>query len=305
MNLRALETLRLLERLESVSRVAAYLGCPPSTVSMRVRQIEKEFGFPLMQREGKGVRLTQKGRRLAGYAGQILHSLDQAKRELAERQTLGGRVHIGVAELVAKTWLGNFVREINRRYPAVEVELKVELSNPLARLLEQGELDIIFSPGRLVSHKVFRSRFLGEVAVEFMASPTEWGNLGTITRDRIRNVPIVTLGRDSILHEIAFDWLGEGDFTPRLIDVSNNMSTAGVIAAEGLGVSLLTPLMFEDFVASRRLVVLPSDPMVPPLPYHAHFSAHNRQVLMDEIAELAASVSTFSFPGDGAAAGAR
>ena len=78
----SLHRLRLLRELEArgtVGAVAATLDYTPSAVSQQLRVLEQEAGATLVERAGRGVRLTDAGRVLAEHAGRLLEAAEAAE----------------------------------------------------------------------------------------------------------------------------------------------------------------------------------------------------------------------------------
>ena len=67
----------------SVTAAARALNYAQPSVSHHLARLEAETGATLTQRSGRGIRLTDAGRLLAGRAEEILGRLDAAERELA------------------------------------------------------------------------------------------------------------------------------------------------------------------------------------------------------------------------------
>ena len=69
---RQLSALYALSRLGSLARVATELNLTPPAVSIQLKLLERAAGAPLLERQGRGVRLTEAGALMAQYAGRIL-----------------------------------------------------------------------------------------------------------------------------------------------------------------------------------------------------------------------------------------
>ncbi|WP_457206706.1 LysR family transcriptional regulator, partial [Nocardioides sp. P5_C9_2] len=82
MDVRRLRLLLELSRLGSMSEVAAVLGTSTSSVSQGIAALAREAGAPLVEPEGRRVRLTPAGRRLAEHAVTILAAVDAARLDL-------------------------------------------------------------------------------------------------------------------------------------------------------------------------------------------------------------------------------
>src|SRR3546814_8109277 len=81
-----------------------------STVSMRISELEHRFGVALFDRAHRKVRLTSRGEELLGYTERLLQLTSEIQERIARPEMVSGMVRIGVAEVVAQTWLAAFVR---------------------------------------------------------------------------------------------------------------------------------------------------------------------------------------------------
>src|SRR5579872_6840583 len=80
-----LNRLRLLRELElrgTIARVAAALDYSPSNVSQQLGQLEREVGVPLLERDGRRLRLTTQGRAVAGHAEEVMRLEERTRSAL-------------------------------------------------------------------------------------------------------------------------------------------------------------------------------------------------------------------------------
>src|SRR5688500_15086849 len=73
-------------RLGSLSAAAASLGLAQPTVWAQVHALERLFGVPLMETHGRGCRLTEAGRLLAGLASPAVEDIASLSRRFQEAQ---------------------------------------------------------------------------------------------------------------------------------------------------------------------------------------------------------------------------
>jgi DNA-binding transcriptional LysR family regulator len=81
-DLNRLRMLRELELRGTITQVAASLGYSPSSVSQQLGQLEREVGVALLEPDGRRVRLTAHGRRLARHAEQVMQLQEGVRSEL-------------------------------------------------------------------------------------------------------------------------------------------------------------------------------------------------------------------------------
>ena len=95
MDLARLRTLRELAARNTMAAVAEASRLSSSAVSQQIAQLEIEAGLPLIERRGRGVRLTAAGERLCFHADHIVAILEEARTDLAElKNQIGGEVRI-------------------------------------------------------------------------------------------------------------------------------------------------------------------------------------------------------------------
>src|SRR5690348_7079130 len=95
LDLHRLHLLREFEARGTVAATAEALGYTPSAVSQQLAVLERETGATLLVKAGRGVRLTDAGRLLAGHAATLLAAAEEAEADLARRSgTVAGTVRI-------------------------------------------------------------------------------------------------------------------------------------------------------------------------------------------------------------------
>ncbi|WP_347338895.1 LysR family transcriptional regulator [Mycolicibacterium sp. P9-64] len=92
---RRLELLVDLARLESMRAVAEVHGLANSTVSQQIAALAREVGVPIIEPNGRLVRLTPAGRCLVGHAVEILALVEAARRDSDPLAEPAGRVRVG------------------------------------------------------------------------------------------------------------------------------------------------------------------------------------------------------------------
>ena len=142
-DLRRLEALVALHRTGTVSAAANALHYGQPTVSHHLRRLEAETGSVLLQRVGRGVRLTPDGERLARRGEEILALLARAEAELSASTSLrSGQVRLAAFPSAAATLVPRAVTVLAERNPGLGLDL-VEAEPPeAADLLRAGAADI-------------------------------------------------------------------------------------------------------------------------------------------------------------------
>ncbi|SFR21419.1 DNA-binding transcriptional regulator, LysR family [Lentzea waywayandensis] len=127
----------------SVGAAAEVLGYTPSAVSQQIAKLERETRTTLLERSGRGVRLTDAARLLADTASQVLKLVEEAEVALEEQRGAAiGRLCIGAFATAARGLLPGVLAGLIDQHPALDVRL-TEIDPPNAtEAVARGELDM-------------------------------------------------------------------------------------------------------------------------------------------------------------------
>jgi DNA-binding transcriptional LysR family regulator len=146
LDLRRLRFLREFEERGTLGAVATALGYSPSAVSQQLAVLEKEVGAPLLEKAGRGVRLTDAGRLLAQHARVLLAAAEAATSDLAALSgEVRGTVRAGGVQSATRHLLVPSLTRMAVEHPLVRMEvseLELEQALPGLRL---GSVDLVIS----------------------------------------------------------------------------------------------------------------------------------------------------------------
>ncbi|MEV5498007.1 LysR family transcriptional regulator [Nonomuraea fuscirosea] len=245
LNLVHLKVLAAVARHGSVTEAAKELHYSQPSVSHHLSRLEAATGVKLVQRVGRGIRLTPEGRLLAGRATEIVGRVDAAAIELAAQVGLrAGRVRLAANASPLSTIVPSAAVALAEAHPGLELILVERHPVEALQLLRAGEIDVAL---------IFR---YADAPVE-----EEGFRLAHIGYD-----PIYLVSRqpdDSIANHRDSAWIGgcercqeelvtlcrtEG-FTPRIGSLSDDMVVVQALVAAGKGVTTLPGLALR---AHRR-----------------------------------------------------
>src|SRR3954453_3090317 len=142
MDVRRLELLLALSRLGSMHSVSEALGVTTSTVSQQIAALTKEVGLPLIEPDGRPLRLTPAGRRLAAHAVHILAAHEAARADLDPSAEPAGTVRVAAFHTVIRDSLLPVVAQLP---PAVRLEIQEQEPPEALALLERDQGDLAVS----------------------------------------------------------------------------------------------------------------------------------------------------------------
>ncbi len=155
-----------IERQGSISAAAAEIGIGQPSASQHLRLLEAAAGHRLVERTGRGSRLTDAGQVLAARAAQALASLGAAEEELgvlAGLQT--GTIHLGASTAPGVYLLPDTLGCFRRSYPGVTVEVEVAASDEILKRLLAGRVQLALIGATSADERVALEPFLEDEIV--------------------------------------------------------------------------------------------------------------------------------------------
>jgi DNA-binding transcriptional LysR family regulator len=138
-----LRVLDAVARLGSVTAAAKELHYTQPTVSHHLARLEVETGAQLLQRAGRGVRLTPAGRLLADRAAEIIGRIDAAGSELSAHVGLtAGRVRLAGFSSVIGSLVPRAAAALGRAHPGLQINLTDTHPPEAIELLRTGKVDV-------------------------------------------------------------------------------------------------------------------------------------------------------------------
>lgn len=167
---RQLAAFHAVARLGSVSRAAGELHLTQPAVSIQLKLLEESAGAPLLEREGRGVRLSAAGEVMAGYAARILDLWREAGDEMAaQRGQFSGTLRVG-AVTTAEYLLPPLLVAFAAAHPHVKVKLLVGNRDEIVGMLGAQDVDIAIM-GRPPAELKTTAVAFAKHPMAFLASP--------------------------------------------------------------------------------------------------------------------------------------
>jgi DNA-binding transcriptional LysR family regulator len=143
LDLHRLKALHAVAVYGSVGAAAEALMVTPSAISQQLAKLERETGSTLIERNGRGVKLTDAAGLLAEHAGRILALVEVAEADFeALRGTVVGRLSMAAFPTAARGLLPGALKELKRRHPELDLVLYEREPERQVREVARGELDL-------------------------------------------------------------------------------------------------------------------------------------------------------------------
>jgi DNA-binding transcriptional LysR family regulator len=245
LNLVHLKVLAAVARHGSVTEAAKELRYSQPSVSHHLSRLEAATGTKLVQRVGRGIRLTPEGQLLASRATEILGRVDAATNELAAHVGLqAGRVRLAANASAMSTIAPRAAATLAQAHPGLELSLIDRHPVEALQALRHGEVDVAL---------IYRHA----------DDPVEEEGFRLV---HVADDPIYLVSRrpdDSITNHRHSAWIGgcercrdeliavcrQEGFTPRIASASDDIVVVQALVAAGVGVATQPGLALQ---AHRR-----------------------------------------------------
>ncbi len=143
LDLRRLRLLRELRERGTIAAVADALTYTPSAVSQQLALLEREAGIPLLERVGRGVRLTDAALGLVEHTEAVLLRLEQAEAELSSgEKEVKGVVRVAAFQTAVRWLVAPILGPLAQAHPRLRCELAEMEAEEALPYLRIGDLDI-------------------------------------------------------------------------------------------------------------------------------------------------------------------
>ena len=145
MNTESISTFLILAEERSVKKTAQRLFVAQSTVSSRIRELEKELGQTLFERKPRSMTLTPAGQRLIAPARKMMAMEKELRAETEPAELVRRKLTVGLSDSVYYGYVETFLPEFLYRYPDISLSVISKSSSEMINMLRDGNLDVCVS----------------------------------------------------------------------------------------------------------------------------------------------------------------
>ncbi|HWB22450.1 MAG TPA: LysR substrate-binding domain-containing protein [Gaiellaceae bacterium] len=249
LNVARLRLLRELAVTGSMAAAAESLSFTPSAISQQIAALERETDVTLIEKHGRGVRLTDAARTLVEHTELILNEIARAEADLdAVKHFQLGSLTIGAFPSSGTHLVPTAIRSFADRYPGVRIqltELEPEQSLPL---LQSGELDLaLASEYDLVplSSKNYEQETLLHDPMLVVHSDAWPEQHGAVDLADLQGERWIAPAPGTAIHEFTLRACQGSGFQPDITSTWTDFQVVQSLAAQGFGVAFVPHLALD------------------------------------------------------------
>lgn len=138
-----LVTFVTLAEVKNFTKTAEKLLMSQPTVSLHIKNLEREFQTTLFYRNPKLLKITPSGELLLERAKHMLSLYENTKKDILEyHKKMSGSLKIGASFTIGECMLPNLLKKISQQYPDLQLEVSIGSSDEIIRKVKIMQLDI-------------------------------------------------------------------------------------------------------------------------------------------------------------------
>ena len=264
LNVDRLRALHAVANQGSILAAADTLHVTTSAVSQQLAKLEREVGRPLLEKAGRGVRLTDSGRLLVSHAERVLCLLEAAEADLdAARDSVAGQLRIAAFATSMRGLAPAALAALRRKHPQLTVVLRELEPVDGVALLVRRDVDLAIAQDwenapLALPEGVSKAAIMEDVADIALPAGHRLARARTVKLDDLAGEPWITWHDGSICHDWLLHTLRRRGHEPRVAHTASEYATQLALVGAGLGAAVI-PRLGRGAVP-RGVVVVRSEP---------------------------------------------
>lgn len=287
---RSLEAFYWVAELRSFKQASERLNMTQPAVSIRVARLEEDLGVKLFDRGPRLAMLTAKGRELLDHVDRLLRLRAEMIQSVAAAGSMSGVVRLGVAETIVHTWLARFVERVHAVYPKIVLDIEVDVSPNLRRALVDRRIDLAFLLGPVSDPSV--SNFdLCRYPLSFVVNKNTKLGPEPVSLERLVQMPIITYPKTTQPYNHLRRLLSRPGLTTPRIYSNSSLSTIIRMTLDGIGISVIPPVVIRDELKRHDLRLIKIEPKLPDLIFMSSLAITPDSAPAEALSRLACQVA--------------
>ncbi|MGH3024338.1 MAG: LysR substrate-binding domain-containing protein [Gaiellaceae bacterium] len=230
-----------LDRHGSVSAAARAVGIGQPSASEHLRLLEAAAGQRLVERNGRGSRLTEAGRVLASHASQALATLAAGEEELHALAGLEtGTIHIGASTTPGVYLLPDTLGCFQRDHPNVSIEVEIASTGEITERLLAGRIQLALVGEAAADERIELEPLLSDEIVGIAKLGLLRKTKGKVKPEALAESTLLVREARSSTQQVADRALRAAGVEPKRVWELDSSEAIKRAAREGLGVAFVS-----------------------------------------------------------------
>ncbi len=247
-------------RYHSITQAANILFVTQPTVSIAIRDLEREFSLTLFVHTNSGLTLTDEGEAFYNRASEILSQCDDLTAEYGGSKPSQSRFSIGIPPMLSTIFFPELLDAFHQVYPDIWVELQEFGSVRACQMVQNDVLDMGLVNMELHDIDKFHTFYLTTEPAYLGVYPFHpLAGERSISLEQLQSQPLILFNQDSVQNQIFLGQFQAKKISPHIIMRSSQIATILKFLRQGKCSCFFYKSMFEQL---PELIGIPLDPPV-------------------------------------------
>ncbi|WP_191556758.1 LysR family transcriptional regulator [Metabacillus idriensis] len=253
----ALKTFVTLAEIKNFTKTAENLRMSQPSVSLHIKNLEKEFQTTLFLRSPKFLQITPTGEILYDRAKRMITLYEQTRQDILEHQnSIKGELKIGASFTIGEYILPSLLLDLQTEYPELELQVLIGNTEEIIQSVRMHQVDIGLIEGQTNEKELSVHPFMQDELFIVSSKNHELASKEEVTFSDLQNQPWVTreVGsgtREFLNHVIRTNGLK----VKSLLTISSNQGIKETLI-NGMGLSFLSQSVIERDVQNQNLSII-------------------------------------------------
>lgn len=261
MDLQQLEHFIAIRELGSFSKASLKLSLSQPLLTRQIQSLEKELGFNLFRRTGRGVELTPEGLVFEGYAREMLTTHQAALTAIqTTHQTQAQPVTVGLPASLASVVAVGLVKDFKAQYPQHPLKILEGFSGHISEWLSDGRIDVaVLYNTKSAAFSSIKTDPLLEDRLVLVGPAQNTLQLpkGPVSIRALANIPLILPSGEHGVRVLVDRALAEKGLKPTILVEIDSLYSSLVMVESGLGCTVVSYPCIRRWVDSGRVEYRP------------------------------------------------
>jgi len=239
------------------TRAGEEVNLSQPSVSVRMRELERDLGGKLFEQLGKKVVLTEAGQLLVSYANRIIAVMSDARHAIDELQGLErGLLRIGASTTPGMYLIPRTIAHFKRHYPKIQVHLAVKDTRQIEDGVIRNEFDFGFVGGHLAGDEVDVLPWITDHLVLVVPSNHHLSRKKSVKIADLRKEMFILRETGSATRAAVAHQLKKADLEVETVMEMENPESVKKAVQSGLGIAFISKFAVDTELKARSLVAV-------------------------------------------------
>ena len=257
MDVRDLQVFLSVAKHLNYTRAGEEVNLSQPSVSVRMRQLERELGTNLFDQLGKKIALTEAGELLVSYATRVIAAMNDARHAIDELQGLErGSLRIGASTTPGMYLVPRTIAQFKQRYPKIEMHLTVKDTRQIEEGVIKNEFDFGFVGGHLAGNEVEVLPWLTDELVLIVPVSHRLAGKRIVNTQDLLSEKFILREEGSATRAVVASHLRESSIEPEVVMEMANPESVKKAVQNGLGIAFISAFAVETELNASTLVAI-------------------------------------------------